>query len=422
MRLFRRRYQTPTHPDLRHRILYTILLLLVFRVLADIPMFKVDEEQLEQLANNPLLGAIDLLAGGEVLTHFSVVAAGIFPFLLATMIVQGATWIIPSLGELQSQGETGRKRIEFLVTVPIAFILAFIISRYMALQTGLFPGHMHLFTSATIFSSLLVVCLVTLGSLLSAWIARTITNWGVGSGENLVLFAGASLVLAKQAGKIAHQAPDLSHAILRLAFVIIAAILIMIWSYWLVGPQRNVPLLYPRIGTSTARWQPTLPLPLNSGGILPASAAIALLTLGAGLTPTTAWFWGALALLVVPFTYICNFGMIWPRSASDLSLAQKLQRRGLFIPGIRPGLATEAYLRGEVAMFTWVAALSLAFLAAGVPYLIWRLLHQDMTVKVLSIVVVVEAAERLRLEFLAHRSMGSYEGLIRSARVRRRGK
>src|SRR5207344_817450 len=143
-------------------------LLLLFRALADIPILNVDEERLEQLlADNPLVGIVDLFAGGDVLKHFSFVAAGIAPYLLALGLATAATWFVPSLRELRRQGERGKKRIEFyatVLTIPLALVFGWAISHYLALQTGLFPGHIRWFSSDSFVRSLGIVCLVTLGS------------------------------------------------------------------------------------------------------------------------------------------------------------------------------------------------------------------------------------------------------------------
>jgi preprotein translocase subunit SecY len=169
-------YEDQYAPDRRHRVLNTILLLLAFRILADIPVLNVDEERLHQLlADNPLLGLVDLLAGGEVLTKFSFVAAGIFPYLAARVIAYGATRVVPSLRERRMRSSEGDKQIKEIakwLTLPLAFAFAYVLSHYLSRQTGLFPGQIHWFTWATFFPSPWIVCLVTLGSVLSSGIAN----------------------------------------------------------------------------------------------------------------------------------------------------------------------------------------------------------------------------------------------------------
>jgi len=124
---------------------------------------QVNEERLHHLlADNPLLGTVDLFAGGEVMTRFSMVAAGIFPYLLALLLVQFAAALVPRLHELQREGEGCQTRLEFIskvLTIPLAFIFAWVLSQYLSQQTGLLPGHIHWFTAESFFPSLWIVCL-----------------------------------------------------------------------------------------------------------------------------------------------------------------------------------------------------------------------------------------------------------------------
>ena len=446
-------YEDQHGPDLRHRIFYTILLLLFFRILADIPALNVDEERMQHLlADNPFLGLVDLFAGGEVLTHFSIVAAGIFPYLVALVIAQAATWVVPSLRTLRRQGEEGKKKIARIATgvsIPLAFIFALAISHFLARQTGLFPGGIHWFTAAGFFPSLWIVCLVTAGSVLSAGIVNWITRKGVGPGEDIVLLAGASLALAKRASQGVRATADFTHAAEWLAFFIVATAVVVALSLWLGKAQRRIPIVFPKRRLVSRRGvesiaAPAIPLPLNSGGILPVSGAIGLLTLlgftgtfleshfggtmGLGvignalaglLKPASDWFWLAFAGLIVLFTYVCNFATIWPQSLdAKLSLAEEMKQQGTFIPGLRPGAATAAYLSRTVARTSLLGGLGTAFLAAGLPYLILRVAGQDILLTVVSLIVVAKTIDGLQSRFLAHRSMESYDGLLRSRRKR----
>jgi len=438
-------YESQHSPDLRHRILYTVLLLLLFRLLAAIPVLNVDEERLQQLlADNPLLGAVDLFAGGEVLTRFSVAAAGILPYLMALVLVQGATWVAPPLRELRRQGEKGKERIEFyakLLTVPLAFIFAWAISQYLAQQTGLFPGQIRWFTPATFFPSLKVVFLVTGGSLATTWITNLITKKGVGSGESIVLLCGASLVFHRQIIQIVHESPHITLMIERLGFVVVGGLAVVVLSFYLTKAVRRIPITATRQTPSRSSGSGShIPIPLNRDGILPVSAAIGLLALmqfaqvflesnfggrigavGRGLsawtTPSNGLYWIALVCLIVLFVYICNFSQIWrPFSNEDLSLAESLKRHGFFISGVRPGNATDEYLSGITARITLPGSLGLAFLAAGLPYLILRLTGQNMIVTVLSLIVVVKTINELRDRIQGYWLMESYEGFIKPSK------
>jgi preprotein translocase subunit SecY len=128
----------------RRRVVETLFLLLLFRAMALVPLLHVNEEKLHHLlAHNPLIGAVNLFAGGEVLEHFSLAAAGILPYLVALALVEWASWFVPSLRELRARGEHGKKRLELygkMLTIPLAFLFAWLLSQYLAQQVGLFPG------------------------------------------------------------------------------------------------------------------------------------------------------------------------------------------------------------------------------------------------------------------------------------------
>ena len=436
-------YEDQHAPDRRHRVLNTILLLLAFRILADIPVLNVDEERLHQLlADNPLLGLVDLLAGGEVLTKFSFVAAGIFPYLAALMIAYGATWVVPYLREQRKRGRQGEKKIENVakwLSVPLAFAFAYALSHYLSRQTGLFPGQIRWFTGATFFPTLWIVCLVTLGSVLSAGIANWITRKGVGPGENMVLLAGSTLVLAKQIGDMMREAPDLTHAIERLAIVVAGAAVLVALSYWLLTAERRVAVQFAIRPVNSRRPIPSrLRLLLNRGGVIPVTAAIVLLmllrlattfveshfgggsVLGGAFTPASGWYWALLACLIVLFTYVVNFSAIQRGlSDEDVSLVEDMRNIGAYIPGLRPGPATERFINQTVARLSLVGGLGMAFLAAGIPYVILRLTQHDILITVLTLIIIVKTLEPLRAKFEADGTMESYDGLIKAGRVRR---
>lgn len=432
-------------PSLRERVFWTVPLVLLFRLLTVIPVLNVDEDRLtELLAGNPLLGTIDLFAGGEVLTHFSVVAAGIFPYLLALILVKGATWVVPSFRELQREGERGKKRLERyarIATIPLAFAFAWGLSQYLSQQTGLFPGRIHWFTSAGFFPTAKIVGLVTLGSLASTWITSLITKKGVGSGEGVVLVVGSSLGFVRQLQAIVPGTPGPTVAIHRLVFAGIVGLMVVVFSIYQVKAVRRVPVQFAKIRKSPI--PSYLPLLLNRGGLLPVSSAIGVLTLvqfarnfllahfgggpaavGRGLSALTApgsgWYWVTLAGLIVLFTYICNFSMLWqPPSNKDLSLAEQLKRAGSYIPGVRPGSQTEEYLSRIMTRITLPAGLGLALLAAGLPYAILQLTQQNVLVAVLSVIVFVQTLEGLRDEVRAYALVGEYKGFLGSRKRRR---
>jgi preprotein translocase subunit SecY len=437
-------------PSFGRRVVYTVLLLLLFRFLARIPLLNVSEDKLEKLlADNPLVGTVNLFAGGEVLTHFSLVAAGLVPYLLAILLVEWGALTLPPLKELRKQGESGKKRLDLyskVLNIPLAFLFAWFLSRYLAQQVGLFPGQIRWFTAASFLPSLRIVCLVTLGSLISTYISDLITKKGIDSGENVILLSGASFALLTQLLHIARGAPNTLVAAERIAAVLGTALIVVVFSIYMIKSIRRVPLEYPRLSVPkkvSARSVPGvhIPLPLNSGRTRPITTAIGLLfllQLGwnfthahlsgrfaniAGLlstwaTPGAGVYWLLLACLIVLFTYLFNFMLITsPFGDSEESVAESLKKQGAFIPGVRPGKATEKYLIHTVWFSTLPGAFGLALLAAGLPYVIFRITHLNVIVTILSLMVVVERVDRLELWVRSHTI--SYKGLLNDSAARK---
>src|SRR5580704_10497968 len=217
---------------LNRRFANTFLLLLLFRILTAIPALNVDEERLRQLlAANPLLGTVDLFAGGETLNHFSIAAAGIFPYLVALILVQVASSMSSSLQRMQLQGGSGKDRVDLitkLLTIVLAFFFAWGLSHYLSQQVGLFPGQIHWFTKSSFGSSLWIVCLVTFGSYLSTEVSNMITRKGIGSGAEIVLLGGSSLVFLKQMAHVLRSAPGTAAALERLSWIVVIGLVIII--------------------------------------------------------------------------------------------------------------------------------------------------------------------------------------------------
>jgi preprotein translocase subunit SecY len=426
---------------LRRRILYTILLVLVFRLLATVPLFNVDEEKLhELLAHNPLVASLDLLAGGDVLTSFSLVAAGIFPYLLALGLTKAATRLIPPLRELEERGESGKKRLELisqLITVPLAFAFAWGVTHYFAQETGFFPGKIRWFTGSSFFSTFGIVGAMTVGTLVTLGITTLITKKGVGSGESVLLIVGSCLGFCGQIAKILFEASDLSSAGRQLELQGAVVILVLLVCYGLIKAERRIPILSAKNPKYAGSYLPLLP---NHGGVLPITSAVGLFTLLkfgeiflaahfpekfvgvqhglAVLTdPARGIYWAGLAVFVVLLTYANNFSVLWkPYSDSETTLTEDFRKKGWFIPNLRPGPPTEQYLSRMTMRLSLLGALILAFIAAGLPYLIVKFTGQNVFVTVLAVFVFIQTLQKLRPEIAVHAIEGKYDDLLKSGR------
>lgn len=429
--------QPPT-PGLHTRILNTVLLVLAFRLLANIPLANVDEERMHALlAHNPFLSAIDLFAGGDVLRSFSIVAVGLFPYLIAGGFVQLGAWLIPALRRMR-ETEAGRERLKRytrMATLPVAIVVAWGVTRYLSLQTGVFPDGLSWFTASEFWSTVIVVAAVTFGSWLTEKIKEAIKQHGIGKGEHVLLLVGSSLSLVTwtfdviYGGDAAQRLHSLTlHAGLAL-FVILAGIPLLSTTRRIQMVSTLALRSRSRMGRAAESSRIHLPLPLNSGGIMPISSALGVLAIFQIAALAIEWafpgrfasarqlllaptisehglYWAMLGVLTMAFTYLSNYATLWkPFANSDLSMAELLRRdpAGTFIAGIRPGAQTEAYLSSVMARITLPAAAMLAFLAAGVPYLVWRTTGNNVSAAILAELVFVRSLLEVQQYYRVYR-------------------
>jgi preprotein translocase subunit SecY len=426
-------YQDPTKPGLHRRVINTILLLLLFRLLANIPLANIDDERMHALlAQNPLLGAIDLFAGGDVLTGFSVVAVGLFPYLLSAGLVALAARLIPALRSLEKDSEQERfKLYTRVVTVPLAFVLAWGILRYLKLETGLFPAHLRWFTRSSFLSSLLIVGAVTLGS----WLTEKIKDWikenGIGNGASAILLVGSSLSLVTWVSDLVFSGAGAAAVVRQLALGAGVAVGVIVLSIPLLTAERRIPMglsrRRPRSGELASAYQPALRLSLNRGGLAPVSSAVGFILLFQIAAMALAWafpgrfdavqrvllaptktdrglYWALLGGLVIAFTYISNYTLLWkPYQDSDQTLVEHLRTGGIYITGKRPGEESALYLSQVMARITLPAALALAFLAAGLPYALMRFTGRDSAAAILAEILFVQGFLDIRDHYTIHR-------------------
>ncbi len=362
---------------LRNRIFFVLGALVLFRVLATIPIPGIDTLRLEQFfANNQFLGLLNLFSGGG-LSNLSIVLLGVGPYITASIILQVFTIISPSLKQLyQEEGEAGRKRVgqySRLLTVPLALIQGFSFMILLERQGIL--------TSLSTFDFFVNLMVITAGSLLLMWIGEMVTEFGIGNGVSLIIFAGIVAGLPTTLNQLLFtfdpaQIP-LYLGVLALALVIIASVVTV------TEAERPIPVTYAKRvrgskvygGISTY-----LPLRVNQAGVVPIIFALSILLLPqlifnvlsyvgndtinaigttlAGYLANT-WVYGGLYfLLVFLFTYFYTAVTFDPESISN-----NLQKQGAFIPGVRPGPSTAMHVSKILVRITLVGALFLGFIA-----------------------------------------------------------
>lgn len=418
--------------DLRRKLLFTLILLVIFRIEAYVPIPNVNRLALSSvLKNNNLLQMLNLFSGGS-LQNFSIAALGVYPYITASIVMQLLVPIIPRLEELSKEGEYGRNRINQytrLLTVPLALIQAY--GQMLALNnfstTKVFTNF-GLFNGSTFFSTLTVLISLTAGTVFAMWLGELITENGVGNGISLIIFAG---IIARLPTLIWQQfsAGNVTFIIL-LGLVAIGVIYAIVY---MSEGQRRIPVQYAKRirGNRMYQGQSThIPLRVNSAGMIPLIFAASIVILpgtvstyffGAQQTwlrdgarwvyaniSSTGWeYWFIYFWLVIGFTYFYT-----AVTFQQQNLPETLQKNGGFIPGYRPGRNTERYLNTVLTRITVAGALFLAIIAI-LPYFITLLTgFNAFTFSSTAILIVVGVAIDTMKQLEAQLMMRQYEGFI----------
>ncbi len=363
--------------QLRNRLLFVAGALAVFRMLAAIPIPGIDAAQLSLfLANNQFFGLLNLFSGGG-LSNLSLVMLGVGPYITASIVMQLLTMMVPTLKAMyQEEGEAGRAKFaqySRYLTLPIAAVqgISFLI---ILERQGVLPA----LTPLQFGINLLTI---VAGSILLMWIGELISEYGLGNGVSIVIFAGIVARLPEIISQTlfsfdASQIP-LYLTFLAMALAVIAAVV------FITEAERPVPVTYAKRvrgmkffgGSSTY-----LPLRLNQAGVIPIIFAISFLLLPqmfATFFITSSHYWLSVAagtinafiqnqilygityfVLVFLFTYFYTAITFEPNT-----IAENLQKNGAFIPGIRPGGHTSEYLGRTITRITFVGALFLGIIA-----------------------------------------------------------
>lgn len=364
-------------PELRQSILFVLGMLVIFRLVAHIPIPGVNVENLRAfLAGNQVLGLLNVFSGGTI-ENFSVVMLGIAPYITASIIFQLLTMVVPRLEELSKEGEMGQQKINMytrLATVPLALLQAFgFIQLLNRSQAAIFEQ-----SGRWQFVSTMLI--VTAGTVFLMWIGELITEKKIGNGISLLIFAGiiAALPTAVSTAIVNYTSADLYTYLLFAAIALVTIVGVVVVS----EGQRNIPVSYAKqirggrvLGGATSH----LPLRVNMAGVIPIIFAISIILfpsmiaqffvgqaglLGRAASFTTnlfnnQLFYGILYfLLVFGFTYFYTAVVFQPQK-----MAENLQRQGGFIPGIRPGKETEMYLSKTMTRLVFGGALFLALIA-----------------------------------------------------------
>ncbi len=420
-------------PDLRRKLLFTLGLLVVFRIIATVPVPNVDHAALQSVLNsNNLLQMLNVFSGGSLQT-FSIAAMGVYPYITASIVMQLLVPIIPRLEELSKEGEYGRNKINQytrMLTVPLGLIQAY--GQMLALNS--FTSNVTvfknfgLFNGPTFFPTITVLVSLTAGTVFAMWLGELITENGVGNGISLIIFAG---IVARLPTLLAQQV-----SAGNVAFLLIMAIMALVVIFAIVyisEGQRRIPVQYAKRirGNRMYQGQSThIPLRVNSAGMIPLIFAASIVILPGTLSTyfygaqqvwlrnlahwvfntlsSTNWvYWFLYFILVVGFTYFYT-----AVTFQQQNLPETLQKNGGFIPGHRPGRMTELYLNSVLTRITLAGALFLAVVAV-LPYFITLGTGiSTFTFSSTAVLIVVGVAIDTMKQLEAQLMMRQYEGFI----------
>jgi len=412
--------------EIRHKIIFTLLMLAVFRLGSNIPVPGMDRAVLADVfgKDTGLFGLFDLFSGGAF-SNFTIFALSITPYITASIIFQLLAIAVPAIERIAKEGEEGKKKIaQFTryLTVVLAFIQA------IGLSVGLFRQAL---ISTDLFSITVIVLTLSAGTAFLMWLGEQINENGIGNGISLIIFAGivSRLPSAIHTTIVKFQAGEVS--IITIIVFIIFAVVVVVGIIEIQQGQRRIPVQYAKrvVGRKMYGGQSThIPLKVNQAGVIPVIFSLSLLQFPLTITyftPNTGfseWVSKWLSpsgqpgvwiymffniLLIMFFTYFYTAVTFNPAD-----VANNMKANGGFIPGIRPGRSTVEYLTKVLTRVTFVGAVFLAVIAV-IPTLIGQFTNLDIRFGGTSLLIAVGVALDTMKQLENQMVMRNYQGFLK---------
>ena len=418
----------PKYGDLKRRIIFLLLALVVYRIGAHVPVPGIDPDMLSQLFQEQqggILGLFNMFSGGA-LSRFSVLALGIMPYISASIIMQMLSYVLPSLESLRKEGESGRRKITQYTrygTLLLGVFQAFGIAVALESQAGLVldPGMMFRFTC--------VVSLVT-GTMFLMWLGEQITERGLGNGISIIIFAGIVAGLPSAISGLFQLVSSGAISPLAAIFVIAIVALVTAFVVFIERGQRRITVNYAKrqIGNRLYGGQSSyLPLKMNMSGVIPPIFASSLILfpatlagwftsgdstrwirdLAAALSPGQPLYTLLYAAMIVFFAYFYTALVFNPRET-----AENLKKSGAFVPGIRPGEQTSRYIDKVLLRLTLGGAAYLVFVCLVPEFLNMRF-NAPFYFGGTSLLIVVVVTMDFMSQVQAYMMSQQYENLLK---------
>lgn len=407
--------------ELRTKILYTLLMLLIYRLCSVIPTPGVNVAFIaSQVENIGLLGMLDFI-NGQNFSNFTIAAMGIQPYITASIIIQLLTVAIPSLEKLSKEGEEGRRKLaqySRYMTVAIGFIQA------VGIILGMGTGAV---TSTSFWNYIRIGLCLAAGTAFTMWIGERITDKGIGNGISLLIFIG---IIASFPGQIYNGLVQIAATptlIWTVPLVLIGILAIVVAIVWVDNGTRRIVVQYAKrqVGRRMYGGQSShIPLKVNASGVMPIIFAISILQLPGligAFWPTSGfslwwnkWFAASSWLYVIIFALLI-FGFTFFYSSivfNPIEISKNLQTQGGFIPGIRPGRPTSEYLARINSRITLFGAIFL-MLIATIPNLLLILANVQAPFTATGIMIVVSVALETNRAIESQMMMRHYKGFMK---------
>lgn len=420
--------------DLRRRILFTLMMLVVFRIGSFIPVPNTNAEALKQLANDSqgVFGLINAFSGGAF-TNFSIFAMGIMPYITASIIVQLlAMDVIPAFARWQKEGEIGRRKLTQF-TRYFTIVLALIQSIGLSIGFNRALGNTFII-GGSFWDYALISLTLTAGTAFLMWLGEQITDKGISNGISILIFAGIIASIPAHINQIyttlfTDVKGQMFLSIVKLLGIVLAVIIIIVGVIYILQGVRKIVVQYTKrvVGRKMYGGQSThIPLKVNAAGVIPVIFASSLV-----LFPwTIARFWSGnpvadwiitnfdytrfnlgmilYVILIIGFTYFYSFVQINP-----VQLADQMKKNGGFIPGVRPGKATSTYLTKILNRLTLTGSLFLAAVSIlPMIFITFANLPQSVQIGGTSLLIVVGVALEIMKTVESQLVNRHYKGFI----------
>ena len=366
-----------TDVTLRKKVLFVLFALIVFRLLSAVPIPGIDTFELNRfLSNNQFFGILNIFSGGG-LSNLSIIMLGVGPYITSSIIMQLLTIMVPALKRIyHEEGEAGRKRFtqySRLLTVPLAAIQGFALLAILESQ--------NILINLTAFNRITNLVIVVAGSILLMWIGELVSEFGIGNGVSLIIFAGIVSGLPSTISQMIFTF-DVSQIPLFLVFAMVG-VLVIAGIVLVTEAERPIPVTYAKRVRGMKMYgggSTYLPLRVNQAGVIPIIFALSILLfpqmIGTFLTRFDNAIIAKISSVLISFTqtsvlyavfyFILVFLFTYFYTAVTFdpeALSTNLQKNGAFIPGIRPGISTSDYISKVLSRITLLGAVFLGFIA-----------------------------------------------------------